>query len=113
MTTYSNQCTTHLASMAVNLAAVAVLAITLSSLAVPALAGDRANMAIDACIDKAVEEYGVERSKARFWQMNQVGRYVRVWLKVSEDEGRTKALCKVRKGGSETVEIKTLNVQHD
>lgn len=114
MTTYSSNCTAHLASTVVNVSAAAVLIITLSSLAGPSMASDRANLAIDQCIEAASAEYGVDKSKARFWQMNQVGRYMRVWLKLnSEEDGRIKTLCKIHKRGDKAVEIKTLNRQHD
>jgi len=109
--------TTHsisaVGSAAVHAAVVAVLVITLWSLSAPGMANSRTNLAIDQCIDKATEEYGLERTGAKFWQMNQVGRYVRVWLKLdTEEDGRMKALCKVHKTGKKAVQIKTLSVKN-
>ena len=73
------------------------------------VASERSNEAINQCLEQAHEEYQVEPGKAKFWQMSQAGRFIRVWMKVrtGEDE-RVKALCKVRKGNllvSEITEI--------
>ncbi len=60
-------------------------------------AGDRTNRAIDQCIEQASEQYQIDRSDARFWQMSQAGRYMRVWLKLRTGDERIKTLCKVHK----------------
>ncbi|MFK7731128.1 MAG: hypothetical protein AB8B48_05850 [Pseudomonadales bacterium] len=73
-------------------------------------AGERANRAIDECIEHATEQYQIDRSDARFWQMSQAGRYMRVWLKLRTGDERIKALCKVHKTKSgEELTLKQLD----
>lgn len=73
-------------------------------------AGERANRAIDECIEQASEQYQIDRSDARFWQMSQAGRYMRVWLKLRTGDERIKALCKVHKTKrGEAVTLKQLD----
>lgn len=84
--------------------------LTLSTLPMSlAVASDRQAEAISQCIDKAHENYAVEQGDARFWQMSQVGRYIRVWLKVRTDEDtQFKALCKVHKREGAVTELTQL-----
>ncbi len=75
-----------------------------------ASAGERANRAIDECIEHASEQYQIDRSDARFWQMSQAGRYMRVWLKLRSGDERIKTLCKVHKTKSgEEITLKQLD----
>lgn len=73
-------------------------------------AGERANRAIDECIEQAAQQYEIDRSDARFWQMSQAGRYMRVWLKLRTGDERIKALCKVHKTkGGQDLTLKQLD----
>ncbi len=76
----------------------------------PAAAADRSLQAIEQCRDMAADEYQLDRQNARFWQMSQAGRYIRVWLKLrtDDDADRVRALCKVHKLRPENASIKTL-----
>ncbi len=87
-----------------------VAILTLSTLPMSVAATtDRQSQAIERCIEKAHENYEVKQDGARFWQMNQVGRYIRVWLKVrTSDDENIKTLCKVHKNGSGVTEMKRL-----
>lgn len=76
---------------------VLAVALLVGSATSTASAGERANQAIDECIEQASEQYQIDRSDARFWQMSQAGRYLRVWLKLRTGDERIKTLCKVHK----------------
>lgn len=89
---------------------VLAVALLVGSATNTASAGERANQAIDECIEQASEQYQIDRSDARFWQMSQAGRYMRVWLKLRAGDERIKTLCKVHKSKrGEEVTLKRLD----